>query len=134
MVDAPLTVKGFAKHNIENALVAIALSFKLGISFESISNALKSYENDPKENRGRANVFEWDNKVAVVDYAHNEAGMESLLSMMKAYDKGGKTYLMIGTTGDRRYLISPINDIIMKHDVDFIVLKETASYLREQNL
>ncbi|QLE79865.1 Mur ligase [Francisella sp. Scap27] len=130
VVDAPLTVKGFAKHNIENALVAIALSFKLGISFESISNALKSYENDPKENRGRANVFEWDNKVAVVDYAHNEAGMESLLSMMKAYDKGGKTYLMIGTTGDRRYLISPINDIIMKHDVDFIVLKETASYLR----
>lgn len=130
VVDAPLTVKGFAKHNIENALVAIALSFKLGISFENISNALKSYENDPKENRGRANVFEWDNKVAVVDYAHNEAGMESLLSMMKAYDKGGKTYLMIGTTGDRKYLISPINDIIMKHDVDFIVLKETASYLR----
>lgn len=130
VVDAPLTVKGFAKHNIENALVAIALSFKLGISFENISNALKAYENDPKENRGRANVFEWDNKVAVVDYAHNEAGMESLLSMMKAYDKGGKTYLMIGTTGDRKYLISPINDIIMKHDIDFIVLKETASYLR----
>ena len=128
--EASITVNGFAKHNIENTMVAIALSFKLGIEFATIVEALKEYKNDTKVNRGRANIFEWDNKVAVLDYAHNEAGVDALLSMMKAYDKGGKTYLMIGTTGDRKYLISPINDIIIKHDVDFIVLKETAKYLR----
>ena len=129
--DASITVNGFAKHNIENAMVAIALSFKLGIELSTIAEALKIYKNDTKVNRGRANIFEWDNKVAVLDYAHNEAGVEALLSMMKAYDKeGGKTYLMIGTTGDRKYLISPINDIVLKHDIDFIVLKETAKYLR----
>lgn len=128
--DAPITVNGFAKHNIENTMIAIALSFKLGIEFTTIAAALKEYKNDPKVNRGRANVFEWDNKVAVLDYAHNEASIDALLSMMKAYDKGGKTYLMIGTTGDRKYLISPINDIILKYGIDFIVLKETSKYLR----
>lgn len=130
VADAPLTVKGFAKHNIENAMIAISLSFKLGVDLDTITKGLKSYSNDAKVNRGRANIFEWDNKVAVVDYAHNEAGMEALLNMMKAYDKGGITYLMIGTTGDRKYLISGINDIILKHNVDFIVLKETEKYLR----
>ncbi|MBK2095273.1 Mur ligase family protein [Francisella philomiragia] len=130
VVDAPLTVKGFAKHNIENAMIAIALSFKLGIDFDYIEKALRSYKNDPKVNRGRANIFEFDNKVAVLDYAHNEAGMEALLNMIKAYDKGGKKYLMIGTTGDRKYLISGINDIILKHGIDFVVIKETEKYLR----
>ena len=130
VADAPLTVKGFAKHNIENAMIAICLSFKLGIDLGIVANALRSYSNDTKVNRGRSNIFEWDNKVAVVDYAHNEAGMDALLNMMKAYDKGGKTYLMIGTTGDRKNLISDINNVIIKHDVDFIVLKETEMYLR----
>ncbi|API86543.1 Mur ligase family protein [Francisella uliginis] len=130
VADAPLTVKGFAKHNIENAMIAICLSFKLGIDLDDVANALRSYSNDTKVNRGRSNIFEWDNKVAVVDYAHNEAGMDALLNMMKAYYKGGKTYLMIGTTGDRKNLISDINDVIIKHDVDFIVLKETEMYLR----
>ena len=128
--DAPITVKGYAKHNIENAMVAIALSFKLGIDLLAIAQALKSYKNDTKVNPGRANIFEWDNKVAVLDYAHNEAGMEALLSMMQAYNKGGKTYLMVGTTGDRKYLIPAINDVILKYNVDFIVLKETEKYLR----
>lgn len=50
--------------------------------------------------------------------------------MVKAYDKGGKKYLMIGTTGDRKYLISGINDIVLKHNLDFIVIKETEKYLR----
>lgn len=130
VVDAPLTVKGFAKHNIENAMIAISLSFKLGVDFADTIKALKTYQNDTKVNRGRANIFEWGNKVAVLDYAHNEAGIDSLLAMMKAYDKGGKTYLMIGTTGDRKYLIPGINNIVLKHDVDFIVLKETEKYLR----
>ncbi|MBY7734898.1 Mur ligase family protein [Francisella philomiragia] len=130
VVDAPLTVKGFAKHNIENAMIAIALSFKLGISLDDIKAALKTFKSDPKVNRGRANIFEFDNKVAVLDYAHNEAGMEALLNMIKAYDKGGKKYLMIGTTGDRKYLISGINDIIIKHGIDFVVIKETEKYLR----
>ncbi|GAB4222084.1 MAG: Mur ligase family protein [Francisella sp.] len=130
VVDAPITVKGFAKHNIENAMIAIALSFKLGINFDDIRTALKTFKSDTKVNRGRANVFEFDNKVAILDYAHNEAGMEALLNMVRAYDKGGKKYLMIGTTGDRKYLIPGINDIILKHGVDFIVIKETANYLR----
>lgn len=130
VADAPITVRGFAKHNIENTMLAIVLAFKLGVGFEDIVAALKTYTNDTKINRGRANIFEWNNRVAVLDYAHNEAGMDSLLSMMKAYEKGGKVYLMVGTTGDRKYLISAINNVIMKHDVDFIVLKETANYLR----
>ncbi|AJC49542.1 Mur ligase [Allofrancisella guangzhouensis] len=130
VVDAPLTVKGFAKHNIENAMVSIALAFKLKVSLETIAAALKSYKNDQNVNRGRANIFEWDNKVAVLDYAHNEAGVEALFSMMQAYDKAGRKYLMIGTTGDRKNLIPSINDVILKYGVDFIVIKETDKYLR----
>ncbi|QIV95830.1 UDP-N-acetylmuramyl tripeptide synthase [Allofrancisella inopinata] len=130
VVDAPLTVKGFAKHNIENAMIAIALAFKLKIDLKTIAAALKNYKNDQKVNRGRANIFEWDNKVAVLDYAHNEAGMEALLSMMQAYDKGGRKFLMMGTTGDRKNLIPSINNVILKYDIDFIVIKETDKYLR----
>ena len=52
IVETPLTVKGFTKHNIENTMIAITLSFKLGISFDVIEKALRSYSNDPKVNRG----------------------------------------------------------------------------------
>ena len=56
--------------------------------------------------------------------------MDALLNMIQAYDRGGKKYLMVGTTGDRKYLISDINNVILKHNIDFIVLKEVENYLR----
>ena len=57
IVDAPLIIKGFAKHSIENVMIAITLSFKLGISFDVISQSLRSYKHDTKANRGRANIL-----------------------------------------------------------------------------
>ncbi|WP_232223310.1 Mur ligase family protein [Francisella frigiditurris] len=130
VVDAPITIKGFAKHNVENAMLAIALAFKLGVSLDTITSALKAYVNDASVNPGRANFFEVEGKTVVLDYGHNEAAIDALLTMVQACYKGGKKYLLIGTTGDRKNIISPINDVILKHGVDFVVLKETVKYLR----
>lgn len=130
VIEAPLTVRSFAKHNIENAMIAIALSFKLGISFDVIEKRLEAIRMIQKSIEVELMFLNGIIKLLYLIMLIMKLEWKPFLNMVKAYDKGGKKYLMIGTTGDRKYLISGINDIILKHNLDFIVIKETEKYLR----
>ncbi len=133
--DVPLTMNGHAKHNIENTLHAIALAFCLGISFEKIIAALCVYQNTDKENQGRANIYTLKSGAKVIiDFAHNPAGFEAILSLAQAYQtKEGKLSLLFGTTGDRINLIDASSKIIAKYKPHEIVIKELKKYLRGAN-
>ncbi|MDA0910914.1 MAG: Mur ligase family protein [Proteobacteria bacterium] len=133
--DVPLTMNGHAKHNIENALHAIALAFALGISFDKITTALCAYQNTAKENQGRANIYTLKSGAKVIiDFAHNPAGFEAILSLAKAYQtKDGKLSLLFGTTGDRINLIDDSAKVIAKYKPHEVVIKELKKYLRGAN-
>ncbi len=134
--DVPITMKGFAKHNIENALNAMALSFSLGCEFSEITRALMQFENSADLNLGRGNLYQLQSGAkAIVDFAHNPASMEAILSLAKCYmTSSSKLYLMIGTTGNRLNLIDDVSKVICEYQPNKIYIKELKDYLRGAEL
>ncbi len=66
----PFTLNTVGKHNMENALAAVAVAYQLGVGFETCANALKKYEGIYR----RHQLLGIKNGVVVIDdYAHNPA-------------------------------------------------------------
>ncbi len=129
--EVPLTVNGFAKHNIENALNAIALSYELGCTPREISLGLLAYKNNYEENLGRANVFHIGSATVILDFAHNAAGLKAILEMSRAYSQK-RLKIMWGQTGDRMSMIDDMAGIIVDYKPVEVVVNELENYLRDQ--
>ncbi len=66
----PFTLNTVGRHNMENALAAVAVAYQLGVGFETCANALKRYEGIYR----RHQLLGTKNGVIVIDdYAHNPA-------------------------------------------------------------
>ncbi|MGN1157673.1 MAG: UDP-N-acetylmuramoyl-L-alanyl-D-glutamate--2,6-diaminopimelate ligase [Agathobacter sp.] len=78
--DVTLNIPG--EFNVENALVALAITSLIGIEKETIFSALKKVSV-----KGRTQVLQQVSHFTtfVIDYAHNALSMEALLSTLKAY-------------------------------------------------
>lgn len=98
--DIPATLDGAARHNISNALGAIALCRALGIEDEALRRGMTGFRGDKADNPGRGNWFERDGVRILVDFAHNVHGMTALAGMVSAIEAGRRVLLM-GQAGDR---------------------------------
>ncbi|MDX1554886.1 MAG: Mur ligase family protein, partial [Xanthomonadales bacterium] len=98
--DLPSAFGGAARHNISNALAAMALCRQLGIGDDHLRQGLLSFRGDETDNPGRANWFEGNGVRIVVDFAHNAHGMRALAQMVASLDAGRRVLLM-GQAGDR---------------------------------
>lgn len=137
--EIPLTVNGLASYNNENILHAVSLSFVLGIKPKQISCGLKKFGRDNESNFGRWNYYNLSEKGHfVVDVAHNPAGLESLITLARKFRNlhklKGKLGLMYGNTADRKEMIPEIVDIIIRHQVDKVIIKEFQQSLRGSKL
>lgn len=83
----PVTWDGKAKHNIYNALAAIASGWALGISTEAIRDSLQEFSSDAQHNRGRLNLYEVEGVHVFVDYGHNAAGIQEIAKTLKQFNK-----------------------------------------------
>lgn len=83
--------------NVENALIAMAIADKMGISFETITEALKNVTV-----KGRAQVLPVPANMGtfIIDYAHNALSMESILNMLNSYNPG-RLICLFGGGGNR---------------------------------
>jgi cyanophycin synthetase len=100
--EMPITHGGRAGHMIENAMAAAGAAIGLGLDLKQIERGLLSFRNTSDQNLGRLNLFDVDGVTAIVDFAHNEAGLSVLLDFarqMTAAD--GRVTVVIGTAGDR---------------------------------
>jgi len=129
--DVPITFGGRAGHMVENALAAASACLAVGCSAEQVRDGLKAFRNRPEENRGRLNVFGHNGGTVVIDFAHNEAGLEHLLQFARAF--GGneaRLTVVIGTAGDREdNAIEGIGRIAAEH-ADAVIVKDSEKYLR----
>ena len=82
--DLPVTFAGLSRYNIANALAAAAACDALGLTTRQIKHGLRSFAQDRADNPGRLNLFERDGVFALVDFAHNEAGLAGLLDVARA--------------------------------------------------
>lgn len=85
------------RYNAENALIAISICGKCGISKDVIAKGLAA-----TVVKGRTQVIREAAHIAtvIIDYAHNALSMESLLSMLKGYNPE-RLICLFGGGGDR---------------------------------
>ncbi|MEO8251050.1 MAG: Mur ligase family protein [Chloroflexota bacterium] len=138
-VDLPVTFAGLSQYNVANALAAAAASDALGIDHDQIAAGLRSFAQDSAANPGRLNLYERDGVLAIVDFAHNEAGLSGLLEVCRmlasAPGRGrrGKVRLAVGTAGDRTdEILHNLGELA--GTADDVVISEKRHYLRGRDL
>jgi cyanophycin synthetase len=131
LADVPMTFAGAAPFMVENALAATGAAIGLGFDIATIAAGLRTFRNDSASNRGRLNVFDVNGKVVVLDYAHNDIGLEGLCGFCRAIMHGrGKLHVVVGTAGDRRDDDFAALGRISRQRADVAYFKDTQTYLR----
>jgi cyanophycin synthetase len=128
--DVPIAVGGAARHNVANALAAVAAAAALGLPVDAVTRGLARFGSADEENVGRANVMELGGVQVVVDYAHNPHGLAALSEMVAAMP-ARRRLVLLGQAGDRSDAsIRELARAALALRPDRIVLKEMDRYLR----
>ena len=135
VAEVPTTLFGLATHNVANALAAAAGAMALGAHPEHVADGLRAFQPGVEQTPGRLNLYRVGSRVVIVDFAHNEAGVNVLLDVAQGIAGGAAgralpVTIIIGTAGDR-----PDDTLrgiarIAGQRADRVVIKETLQYLR----
>jgi cyanophycin synthetase len=141
VTELPVTFGGLARYNVANALAAAAACDAIGLSARRVINGLRSFALDSDANPGRLNLYERGGRLALVDFAHNEAGLSGLLDVCHALvgagsspGRRGRVRLALGTAGDRTDEILRALGRVAGRGADDIVICEKHHYLRGREL
>ena len=127
--ELPVTVGGLSRYNIANALAAAAACDALGLRAPQIIAGLRSFAQDSASNPGRLNLFERRGVFALVDFAHNEAGLAGLMDVARAVAGKRAVRLAFGTAGDRTdEMLHGLGALAGR--ADDLVIAEKRHYLR----
>jgi cyanophycin synthetase len=131
LMDVPVTIAGISRHNVMNAMQAASAAIGIGLPERAVVKGLTTFVTDPERNPGRANLFELDGRVVVVDYAHNEAGMLGLTEICAGLRRsGGEIWLVICAAGDRTDQILHAFAYRAARGSDHLAIAELLRYLR----
>jgi cyanophycin synthetase len=131
LVDVPVTIAGISRHNVMNAMQAASAALGVGLPEDAVVRGLKTFVTDPEGNPGRANLFELDGRIVMVDYAHNEAGMRGFTEMCDGLRKPGReVWLAICAAGDRTDEILHGFAYAAARGADHVAVAELLRYLR----
>ena len=129
--EVPVTLAGISSHNLSNAMAAAAAALGVGIPQDAVIEGLRTFVLDPERNPGRANLFELDGRMVVIDYAHNEDGMRGLVEICQGLrPKGGRVFLTFGCAGDRTNTILHRLGYTAARGADRVAIAELHRYLR----
>src|SRR5438105_1053018 len=129
--EVPVTLAGISSHNLSNAMAAAAAALAVGIPEDAVIEGLRTFVLDPERNPGRANVFEMDGRVVVIDYAHNEDGLRGLVEICHGLrPAGGRAFLSFGAAGDRTNAILHRLGYTAARGADRVAIAELHRYLR----
>ena len=135
VADIPATIGGMARHNVANALAAAAAARALGVSIEKVASGLRDFRPTADQAPGRLNLYRIGEKLVIVDFAHNEAGVSVVLDMVEGMvgrkgKRTAKVVMIVGTAGDRPDdTLRGIARIVAER-ADEVAIKETLRYLR----
>ena len=127
----PITLAGLSRMYSQNALAAAAAGLAVGLPQKSVSRGLRTFVLDPRKNPGRTNLFSLERRILVLDYAHNEAGMDGLVEILQGLRPPGREiWLAIGTAGDRTDDILQGFAVRAALGTDHLAIAELVKYLR----
>ncbi|HYC07750.1 MAG TPA: cyanophycin synthetase, partial [Candidatus Binatia bacterium] len=133
--DIPIAIGGLARHNVANALAASGGARALGASIDDVHHGLHDFRPTAEHSPGRLNVYRVGARIVIVDFAHNEAGIDALLDVAEgiaggAAGRAAPITTIIGTAGDRPDdTLRGIGRIAADRS-QRVAVKETLRYLR----
>jgi cyanophycin synthetase len=102
VASVPLTLAGASKVNVSNVLAATAAAVAIGVPLDAVRSGLRTFTSGAEHNAGRLNVYLLGTIAVLLDLAHNEASLASLLEVAAALKlPGGELAVVLGTAGDR---------------------------------
>ncbi len=129
--DVPMTLAGISSHNIQNAMAGASAALGAGLPFEAVAAGLRTFVLDEESNPGRANLYELDGRVIVVDYAHNEAGLLGLLEICRGLvAPASEVRISFCTAGDRSDDLLHGLGYAAARGADHVAIAELVGYLR----
>lgn len=128
--DLPVTFYGLSTQHTENVLAATSASLAVGLPEEAVVAGLRTFAMDAQHNPVRANVFELDSRLVILDYAHNTAGVSGLGHLSRALAAGHRVLIGIGTAGDRPDASLRSVGRAAAETTDLVVIAEKLGYLR----
>lgn len=117
--EIPVTLGGIAVHNLQNAVIAAAACYCSKIPISYIRQGLSGFAQNP----GRLNLLTVGDFRVCVDYGHNPAGYQALISTMRRLD-AARLVGVIAAPGDRRDDVTLNIGRIAGSGFDFIYIKE----------
>jgi UDP-N-acetylmuramyl tripeptide synthase len=132
--DIPITFGGAARHNIANALAALALGSSLLFPTDAMLQGLRHVRGTPEDNPGRGNLIELGGMKILLDYAHNPHGIAAVLGIA-ANLPARRRLLLLGQAGDRDD--ASIRDLARAAwalSPDRVIVKEMPEMLRGRAL
>jgi cyanophycin synthetase len=131
VVDVPMTLSGLSRFNVENALAAASAALAAGIHRKHVIEGLRSFLPDAEHNPGRMNFFTLGEVSVVMDLAHNEAGLEAMIEIMRGVRAPGRRLLLgLGAVGDRQDDLLEMLGEIAARDADVVIIGHKENYLR----
>ena len=127
----PMTLAGIASQHVHNAMSATAAALAIGVPRKAVAQGLRTFMPDARANPGRANVYVLGERAVVLDYAHNEAGIEGLAEIAGGLcAPGAQAWLAFGTAGDRDDELLHGLGYRAARGADHVVIAELHRYLR----
>ena len=119
--DIPATLNGMALHNLQNAVIAAAACYCSKVPVNYIRQGLSKFAQNP----GRLTMFTVGAFRVCVDYGHNPAGYQALISTAR---RMGVTRLVgvIAAPGDRREDVTLNIGKIAGRGFDYLYIKEDS--------
>jgi cyanophycin synthetase len=97
----PLTIGGKVGYMIQNTLPVLLFGYVAGFELIKIKEALLNFKPSPSQTPGRLNLYDFEDFLLLVDYAHNPAGYDAIGDFIKQFDVKWKTGV-IAAQGDRK--------------------------------
>jgi cyanophycin synthetase len=98
----PATLEGRALHNVQNAMVAAAMAFSLGIKLDAIRQGLRTFDTTFFQAPGRMNVYSEHPFKVLMDYGHNAHAVGMMADLAQRLDASGRRIVVLAGPGDRR--------------------------------
>lgn len=135
LVDVPMTLSGLSRFNVENALAAASAALAIGIPRAQVVEGLRTFEPGPDHNWGRLNIFSVPRTAGaatvIIDNAHNEASLESLMEVASGLRApGARVLLGLGAVGDRTDELTEALGEIGARGSDVVAIGHKKKYLR----
>ena len=98
----PATMEGRALHNVQNAMVAAAMAFSLGIKLDAIRQGLRTFDTTFFQAPGRMNVYDEHPFKVLFDYGHNAHAVAVMADLATRLEVSGRRIVVLAGPGDRR--------------------------------